>query len=46
MNIWKKNHPKKPYDENYDFSKTKIEPKIYHLNNAHHTPLFFEHGEF
>jgi hypothetical protein len=42
----KKNHPKKPYNEKDDFSKTKIEPKIYHLNNAHHTPLVFKYGEF
>jgi len=41
----KKNHPKKPYNEKVDFLKTKIEPKIYHLNNAHHTPLFFKYGE-
>lgn len=42
----KKICPKKPYNEKDDFLKTKFEPKIYHLNNAHHTPLFFKYGEF
>ncbi len=42
----KKNHPKKPYNEKDGFSKTKIEPRIYHLNNTHHTLLFLKSWEF
>jgi hypothetical protein len=42
----KKIHTKKPYNEKDNFSKTKIEPRIYHLNNTHHTPLFLKYGEF
>lgn len=37
---FEKNHPKKPYNEKDGFSKTKIEPRIHHLNNTHHTLLF------